>query len=106
MQKIAPLVADLLMQTGNNDPRFVSVVAALDLATERLLRPSQLTGLRAIPARVVDRFAGRERRQRLQTHVDTDMRLHGRIRSRGDLLLSHEADIPMAAGFLLERRAF
>src|SRR4051794_14416512 len=95
MQKVAPLILDLLVQTRHDDPRLVSVVAAFHLTAERLLRPWQLAGLRAIPARVVDCFACRERHQRLQAHVDTDMRSNGRIRPWGDRLFSHEADIPM-----------
>src|SRR5689334_15707418 len=105
MQKVAPLVFHLLVQTRNHDLRFISVAAAFELAAECLLCPSQLAGLRAIPTRVVDGFTRRECSQRLQTHVDTNICLNRRICSRGDLLLSHEADIPMTTGFLFEGRA-
>jgi hypothetical protein len=106
VQKVIALVAGLLVQTRDSNPRLATIAAALHLPTERLLRPPQLARLGAIPARVVDCFTRRQHGKRFQAQIDTDVRAGRSVGFRRDLLLSHQTDIPVSAGFALERCAF
>jgi hypothetical protein len=105
VQKVIPLVAGLLVQACDNDARLAPVATALLFATECLLRPPELVGLGAIPARVIDRLAIREHRQRLQAHINADVGAHRPINLWCDLLLNHQADVPVSARIALEGRA-
>src|SRR5215207_7701054 len=94
------------MQARHNDPRLPTVAAALLLAAERLLRFAQLACLGAIPARIGDGRTRRKHSKLLQPQVNTDMGADGPINLWRDLLLNHQADVPVPAGFALEGRAF
>src|SRR4051812_28173560 len=97
MQKIVPLMTNLLMQSCNADPRLPAVMAALLFTGQRLLRPSQLACLCAIPARVLDYLARREDSQRFQSDVNTNMHNNRPVGARRICLLGHQADVPVSA---------
>ena len=105
VQKVVPLVAGLLVQPRNNDPRLTTIATALHLARKRLLCAPEFAGLGAIPAWVGDRFAIRQDRQRLQAYINADVRHNRPIGSRRVRLLSHQADVPVSTRLTLEGRA-
>ena len=105
VQAVIPLVAGLLMQSRNHNPRLPTVATAFDFATERLLCAPEFARLGTIPARVVDRFATRQHRDRLQANINADVRNDRAVTLRRALLFNHEADVPISTGFPLERRA-
>ncbi len=83
-----------------------TVAAALLFAPERLLGPSQVAPLGALPARVGDCVARRKHGQRRQAHVDPAVRLTRTITRWCDRLLSDQADVPVSARCAPHRRAF
>lgn len=104
VQEISALIADLLVQSRNYQPRFATVATASELAAERLLCAPEFSGLDTILARVLDRFATRQHRQRLQADVKTNVRLHVARNLWRNLLLNDQTDEPMPTRLALEGR--
>ena len=94
VQKICPLISNMLMQASNLVVGFSLVVAPFDLSRGVTLQPPQFRETLSQPMRVFNQLASREGSKVFQTNINTDLLVCLYLMYTSIRQFEHQANIP------------